>query len=89
VQETFKRLSEDPSGGEREALRSRLDGILGHLEERIKGALDKAPEGSFSDRDGESFYRLLGTYRGVSEALINYAGSEGEIDWGQWKDARF
>ena len=89
VQETFKRLSEDPSSGEREALRSRLDGILGHLEERIKGALDKAPEGSFSDRDGESFYRLLGTYRGVSEALINYAGSEGEIDWGQWKDARF
>jgi hypothetical protein len=89
VQETFKRLSEDPSVGEREAFRSRLDGILGHLEERIKDALDKVPEGPFNDRDGENFYRLLGAYRGVSEALINYAGSTETIDWAQWKEARF
>jgi uncharacterized membrane protein YccC len=89
VQETFQRLSKNPAAGEREAFRSRLDGILGHLEKRIKGALDKAPEGPFSDRDGENFYRLLGAYRGVSEALINYAGSAGTIDWAQWKEARF
>jgi hypothetical protein len=89
VQETFQRLSEDPATGDRETFRTKLDGILDHLEERIKGALDKAPEGQFSDRDGENFYRLLGAYRGVSEALINYVGSTDTIDWTQWEEARF
>jgi hypothetical protein len=89
VQETFQRLSEDPAAGDREAFRTKLDGILDHLEERIKGALDKAPKGLFSDRDGENFYRLLGAYRGVSEALVNYAGSTGPIDWARWREERF
>lgn len=89
VQETLKRLSEDPTAGDREAFRTKLDGILDHLEERIKGALNKASEGLFSDRDGENFYRLLGAYRGVSEALVNYAGSIGPIDWAQWREERF
>ena len=85
VQEAFQRLSEDPAAGERETFRSKIDGILDQLEERIKGTLNKAPEGKFSDRDGENFYRLLGAYRGVSEALVNYAGSANTIDWAQWK----
>jgi uncharacterized membrane protein YccC len=89
VQEILKRLSGDPAAGERETFRTRLDRILFHLEERIKGALDKAPEGLFSDRDGENFYRLLGAYRGVSEALVNYAGSADTIDWAQWYEERF
>jgi hypothetical protein len=89
VQETFQRLSEDPAAGEREVYRTRLDGILDHLEERIKGAMDKAPEGLFSDREGENFYRLLGAYRGLSEALVNYAGSTDVIDWERWHEARF
>ena len=89
VQETVQRLAEDPAAGEREEFRTGLDGILDQLEERIKGVLDKAPEGQFSDRDGENFYRLLGAYRGVSEALVNYAGSTGTIDWAPWEEARF
>jgi hypothetical protein len=82
-------MAEDPAAGEREAFRRRLDGVLDHLEERIKGALDKAPEGQFTDREGENFYRVLGAYRGVSEALINYAGSTDVIDWARWHEARF
>lgn len=89
VQEAFQRLSEDPTAGDREAFRTKLDGILGHLEARIKGALDQPSEGLFSDRDGENFYRLLGAYRGVSEALVNYAGNTGPIDWEQWREERF
>ena len=89
VQEIFQRLSEHPAAGERETFRTKLDGTLYHLEERIKGALDKAPDGLISERDGENFYRLLGAYRGVSEALVNYAGSTDVIDWTQWEEARF
>jgi hypothetical protein len=88
VRETFQRLSEDPAAGERDTYRTGLDGVLDHLEERIKGALDKAPEGKLRVQYGENFYRLLGAYRGVSEALVNYAGSTDDIDWTQWYEER-
>ena len=89
VQETFQGLAEDPAAGEREAFRSRLDEIMDRLEECIKGTLDKAAEGQLRAQDGENFYRLLGAYRGVSEALVNYAGSADTIDWAQWREERF
>ena len=89
VQETFQRLAQDPTTGEHETFRSGLDKIMGRLEERIRRALDKAAEGQLNDRDGENFYRLLGAYRGVSEALVNYVGSANKIDWDRWKEERF
>jgi uncharacterized membrane protein YccC len=89
VQEVFQRLSKDPAAGEREAFRNRLAEKMQHLEERIIGALDKAPDDQLSDRDEENFYRLLGAYRGVSDALVDYAGSTGVIDWARWREERF
>ena len=80
---------EDPAAGEREVYRSRLSEIIDHLEKHIKAALDQMPKGQISDRNAENFYRLLGAYRGVSEALVIYAGSAATIDWEQWKEERF
>ena len=89
VQETFLHLSEDPAAGEQEAFRTRLADKMKHLEERIRDVLEETADGQLSDRDGENFYRLLGAYRGVSEALVDYAGSAGEIDWACWREERF
>ena len=89
VQQTFKGLSENPAVGEQKAFRTRLDQILEHLETRTEETLDKAAEGQISDQNGENFYRLLGAFRGVSEALVDYAGSAGAIGWARWREARF
>jgi hypothetical protein len=89
VQETYRRLSEDPALSGADPFRIGLDKILSSLEARIQETLDKAAEGQVGDRDGENFYRLLGAYRGVSEALVAYAGSAGQIDWSGWREARF
>ena len=89
VQETFQRLAEEPDAGEIETFRAGLAEIIDHLEQRIAETLDKAAENQLSDRDGENFYRLLGAYRGVSEALVEYAGSADTIDWGPWREERF
>ena len=89
VQGFFQRLAEEPVVGEQGALRTRLDGLLGHLESRIKDTLNKAAEGQFSNRDAENFYRLLGAYRGVSEALVVYAANAAGIDWAPWLEERF
>ena len=89
VQETFQRLAEEPDAGDKETFRARLAQIIDHLEQRIEETLDRAAENQLSDRDGENFYRLLGAYRGVSEALIEYAGSAEPIDWVPWREERF
>ena len=89
VQASFQRLSGDPAVAERKVFRTRLDEALEHLEERIKVALSQAPEGQFSDQEAENFYRLLGAYRGVSEALIDYTENADVIDWTPWREERF
>jgi len=89
VQETFQRLAEEPDAGDKEIFRARLAQIIDHLEKRIAETLDNAAERQLSDRDGENFYRLLGAYRGVSEALVEYAGSAETIDWVPWREERF
>jgi len=42
-----------------------------------------------SSQDGENFYRLLGAYRGLSEAMVEYAGASGVIDWAGWRQEKF
>ena len=71
-----------------DALQDRLGARLGHLEDRIEKALDKAPAGAISQLDGENLYRLLGAYRSASEAVIAYARAVGGIDWARWREDR-
>lgn len=40
-------------------------------------------------QDIETFYTRLGTYRGLSEALLNYTKQTDAIDWTPWKEERF
>ena len=89
VQETFQRLSGNPASGEQQALRTRLTGVVNHMEQRIAETFNNTAGGQLSDRDEENFYRLLGAYRGVSEALVDYASSSSDIDWAQWREERF
>jgi len=89
IQSVLQELADDPAGAEGSALRARLDSVLERLEEKIKSALNKTADGQFSDQDAEEFYRLLGAYRGVSEALVDYAGNADAIDWEPWREERF
>jgi len=89
VQACFQRLAENPVAGERDVLCARLDGFQRQLESRIREALNKTVDGQFSDQDEENFYRLLGAYRGVSDAMGEYIKSTDVIHWARWKEERF
>jgi len=91
VQAAFRSLSYDTvvPGQRAEAYRKRLAEIMQGMEQRIEQTLDKAAEGELGVEDGENFYRLLGAYRGMSEAMVAYAGTAGGIDWDRWREARF
>jgi hypothetical protein len=89
VQETLRQLARDPDAGQQEVFRQKLDTIIQRLEMRIHESLDRTAGDAISVQDRENFYSLLGTYRGVSEALVEYAGSAGGIDWERWREERF
>jgi len=89
VRKNFKRLSQNPAASEKKNFQIGLTGVMKHLEARVKHTLDRAENKRFSARDGENFYSLLGAYRGVCEALEDYAASAGAIDWTPWREERF
>jgi hypothetical protein len=70
-------------------LGDRLATWLKALEARIEHTLDQSDKEKFSQQDAENFYRLLGGYRGVSEAAVAYAGIAAGVDWTHWREERF
>jgi hypothetical protein len=89
VQEIFGQVAEKPETADPAALQSRLDAVLVRLEARIQEALDRIDAGTVSAEESGNMYRLLGAHRGVSEALVNFAGQTVGIDWTRLREGRF
>ena len=89
VQEVFQGWSRDVEVAPADVLRERLTARLSELEGRIEHTLNTIGEGKLSDQEREYFYRLLGAYRGLSEAALDYAGTSDGIDWNRWRESRF
>ncbi|MEA3274756.1 MAG: FUSC family protein, partial [Pseudomonadota bacterium] len=89
VQEAFQAWSRGVEPASADALRERLTARLAQLERRIAETMNKAAEGELSNQDRERLYRLLGAYRGLSEAGAEYARTVDGIDWDPWRESRF
>ncbi len=89
MQKIFQSLAKDPAAFNQKTIQTEMDRQLTGLEVRIKETMSKATEGQISDRDSENFYRLLGAYRGVSEAIVAYTGIAGTINWSPWYEEKF
>ncbi len=55
----------------------------------VMGTLSPAEQEKLSEEDYKNFYRLIGSFRGLSESVVAHAKLAQGIDWGQWKEARF
>ena len=79
-----KRIDHDHAGDYSRLRHCPADGLgtalLGRLCGRLRGT---------RPQDREDFYRLLGAYRGVLKALIEYTESAGDSDWARWREERF
>jgi uncharacterized membrane protein YccC len=89
IESTFRAWSASPEAEPAAGLQERLATWLSGLEKRIGEALEQTDTGELSEQDWESFYRLLGGLRGVSEAAVAYAAVAGTIDWAQWREEVF
>jgi hypothetical protein len=89
LQDIFRNLSQRPEAADFADFRSRLDAMLGRLEEQIKNVVAGADQASVATSENENSLRLLGAFRGVSEGLVNFARQSGGIDWAHLREARF
>lgn len=88
LQEALGRLSTDPGSLDVDAAGARLGARIEGLEARVEGALGKADETSVPAEVVENMYRLLGAYRGLSEALVELVEGVSPIDWERLREAR-
>lgn len=87
IEEWFRRQADAPQplGPPPTDLAARLT----RLENRINESLERAGEGALEPRDYENFHRLLGSYRSLSEAALNYVRVAEKIDWPLLREMRF
>lgn len=89
LQEILCSLAQQPEAVDVADLRAQLDATLERLEGRIEKAAAGADQTSISTRENENSFRLLGAFRGVSEALVNFAKQARGIDWAHLREDRF
>ena len=75
----------EPSADVRERLAARLAGLESSTDE----IFSQSGKGELSAANYENLYRLLCSYRGLSEAAISYMQFAEDINWAQWQEARF
>ena len=89
IEELFQGWSENPETEPRGDLQDRLAAKLADMETRINRTLSLAEQGELSEEDYKNFYRLIGSYRGLSESLVAHAKLAKGLNWAEWKEARF
>ncbi len=89
LENIFEKWSRAPEAEPVTALKQRLETGLNRLEEQIESVVNREDGGEVGRQEGEDFFRLIGGYRGVSEAALTYAGAAQVINWSQWREERF
>ena len=73
IQSLFQDWSEHTTVESESALEQRLSNKLSELETRISETFEQSGADRLKEEDYRNFYRLLGGFRGVSEAMVGYA----------------
>lgn len=89
IQSACQILAQNPGAASVSQLRDPLTARIERLENCVRETLDQAEGDVFSERDNAYFYGLLGGYRSLSEAVIEYAQTAVRIDWNRWRETRF
>jgi uncharacterized membrane protein YgaE (UPF0421/DUF939 family) len=89
VQSCFEQLATAPDRLDGVKMRTLLNEKMVQLEARVQETLNKAPETPTREQDAVNFYSLLGAFRSVSEALVDYVGKAAAIEWAPWQGDRF
>ena len=88
IEHMFERWSIQPEARVDEKRAQRFRSRLSEFESKTEAFLVRIGN-DISEQSGEKFYRLLGGFRGVSQAAVSYTEAARSIDWNQWREERF
>ena len=91
VQEQMQLWARNPDAAARQDIDivKRVEDRFALLEARVEETFGKVGEGALKFEDYDNFYRLLGGFRGLSEAGMNFVQVANGINWARWREARF
>ena len=91
IEKEFRLLAANPVAAVESGvdMPARLAKQLTMLETHSKATFALKDKGTLNPEDYENFYRLLGSYRGLSESGVKFIQLAGKIDWAHWQEARF
>ena len=89
IEVLFRGWTEEVAAESAGKLEKRLEAKLNTMQTRINETFNKIESDKLNDEDYVNFYRLLGTYRSLSEALVGYVQLTQGINWTKWEEARF
>ncbi len=89
IERGLRDWSERPDAEPDGDLRGRLTTRLARLNGRIETILNRPDKESLTDLESRGFYRLLGGFRGLSEAAIAYADVVRDMDLTRLREERF
>jgi uncharacterized membrane protein YccC len=89
LERKFRKWSVHPEVDSADDLRALLSARLGKLNARFEEILNSIGDEKISEEERKNFYQLLGSYRGLSQAVISYADKACIIDWLQWREEKF
>ncbi len=89
LQRLFERWASFDSGDEFEQLRGSLQHLSRDLEQQFDALETGRDREPISDQVRTDLYTLLGTVRGLVEAMANAPDTINQINWRQWATTRF
>lgn len=89
LERKFRKWSVHPEAESADDLGALLSARLGKLNARFEEVLNSIGNEKIREEEGENFYLLLGSFRGMSQAVIAYADKASDIDWGQLREEKF
>ena len=89
IQGFLSRMSQQPEALDPAELKRRLSERIARMEAQLVYAVDRRIGDNATEEETVNMYRLLGAYRGVSEALNNVVTRTHTVDWQRFREARF
>lgn len=87
IEHELKELAKTPDRANAQFLTA-VEDIVKRLEEHIRNHMGGESQ-QINPEEGVNFYRLLGAFRGTSDALAACIGHAKAVDWRPWHESRF
>jgi len=89
IESVFRRYKHNFDSSLSNSMQVSLKQHISHLEEIINKHSKVIKQASLSQQEKENLFRLMGSYQGLSLALISYASIAEQINWKHWEEEVF